>query len=185
MLTTTYTVGEEGITVPYPPKFNDVQRNSGFVDARGRPDLAAQIPELSQSPALRSLMIALAQPGNANFSIGCDLGSHEQPDDRDAPYVAGGYVQIARANFYSTSAPAYLAQARTITQHVNQRSSDEAWKLEHVCTSVRFLIDGHDEILPSLWIWFFASAKSDVRALESRERLIVALHEAIEQASDS
>jgi len=47
-----YDQSEQGITVPYAPLFNDINRNHGFVDVRGRPDLVAGIPEASQSNAL-------------------------------------------------------------------------------------------------------------------------------------
>jgi hypothetical protein len=39
MLETDLEMNEEGMTVPYPPLFDDVRKNHGFVDLRGRPDL--------------------------------------------------------------------------------------------------------------------------------------------------
>jgi hypothetical protein len=35
-----YSFDEEANTVPYPPLFDSVRKNNGFVDVRGRPDLA-------------------------------------------------------------------------------------------------------------------------------------------------
>jgi hypothetical protein len=45
--------GGDGTTVPYGEIFDDIRNNSGFVDTRGRPDVAANIPEGAASPALK------------------------------------------------------------------------------------------------------------------------------------
>jgi hypothetical protein len=34
---------EKGMTVPYPPLFDDMRKNHGFIDTRGRPELASRI----------------------------------------------------------------------------------------------------------------------------------------------
>jgi hypothetical protein len=57
MLAIDFEIEKEGMTVPYPPLFNDSQRNHGFVDLRGRPDLAIEIPESSQSPTLKAILV--------------------------------------------------------------------------------------------------------------------------------
>ena len=56
MLAIDFEIEKEGMTVPYPPLFNDIRRNHGFVDLRGRPDLAIEIPEGSQSSALKAIL---------------------------------------------------------------------------------------------------------------------------------
>ena len=56
MLAIDFEIEKEGMTVPYPQLFNDIGRNHGFVDLRGRPDLAIEIPEGSQSPATANLL---------------------------------------------------------------------------------------------------------------------------------
>lgn len=76
----------EAITVPYPPLFDSIRRNHGFVDLRGRPDLAAEISEGAQSIALKTLLIELAAGLSPIFSIGCDLGTHEEPEAIGARY---------------------------------------------------------------------------------------------------
>ena len=40
VLTTDFETEQEGMTVPYAPLFDDIRCNYGFVDLRGRPDLA-------------------------------------------------------------------------------------------------------------------------------------------------
>jgi hypothetical protein len=85
---------KEGMTVPYPRLFDDIRQNHGFVDVRGRPDLASKIVEGAQSPAMKSLLIKLAEPGSHFFTVGCDLGTKFQADDREYPHTAGGYIQI-------------------------------------------------------------------------------------------
>jgi hypothetical protein len=90
-----YKTSKEGITVPYGPIFDDIRRNYGFTDLRGRPDLAEQIFEGSSSPALRDLLVRIAGE-RSYFSLGCDLGRHcedEQPQIQRK--FSGGYIQVA------------------------------------------------------------------------------------------
>ena len=54
---------EEGVTIPYAPLFDNVRLNHGFVDTRGRPDLAASIVECAQSSAMRALLCAAGATG--------------------------------------------------------------------------------------------------------------------------
>jgi hypothetical protein len=61
MLAIDFEIEKEGMTVPYPRLFNDIGRNHGFVDLRGRPDLAIEIPEGSQSPALKAASVRIRQ----------------------------------------------------------------------------------------------------------------------------
>jgi hypothetical protein len=46
--------GGDGTTVPYGPVRDNIRNNRGFIDARGRPDLAASIAEGSESLALKT-----------------------------------------------------------------------------------------------------------------------------------
>jgi hypothetical protein len=62
MLAIDFEIEKEGMTVPYPPLSNDIRCNHGFVDLRGRPDLAIEIPEGSQSPALKAILVELSEP---------------------------------------------------------------------------------------------------------------------------
>jgi hypothetical protein len=51
----------DGTTIPYGPIFDGVRKNRGFVDARGRPDIAAIIAEGSESAALKALLVRIAE----------------------------------------------------------------------------------------------------------------------------
>jgi hypothetical protein len=73
-----FRVDREGMTVPYAPITDDIRRNRGFVDLRGRSDLAGEIAEGHNSVALRNLLVRIAQPSSRVFTIGCDLGAHQQ-----------------------------------------------------------------------------------------------------------
>ena len=73
-LTTDFLHNPEEMSVPYPPLFDDMRSNRGYVDLRGRPELAERIAECCDSDGLRLLLIALAQSASYFFTLGCDLG---------------------------------------------------------------------------------------------------------------
>jgi hypothetical protein len=50
-----------GNTVPYPPLFDAIRKNHGFVDTRGRIDRIADIPEAQLSVALAEILRSLAR----------------------------------------------------------------------------------------------------------------------------
>ena len=95
MLAIDFEIEKEGMTVPYPQLFNDIGRNHGFVDLRGRPDLAIEIPEGSQSPALKAILVELSGPDSPLFTLGCDLGTHEEPwREESARHVCSQFEEI-------------------------------------------------------------------------------------------
>jgi hypothetical protein len=73
MLTTTFDSYAEVMRVPYPPTFKERERNYGFVDVRGHPELAAKIKEAQRSPALKRLLMHLAQKGSPLLTLGCHI----------------------------------------------------------------------------------------------------------------
>jgi hypothetical protein len=85
------------MTVPYAAIADDIRNNSGFEDLRGRPDKASAIAEGNASPALRRLLVRIANVGSTIFTLGCELGSHQEPTHvpMRRREVAGGYVQFA------------------------------------------------------------------------------------------
>jgi hypothetical protein len=88
----TFRVDPEGMTVPYAPITDDIRRNLGFVDLRGHPDRAKEIAEGKESPALRNLLVRVASVGSGIFTLGCDLGTHQEPTNvpmRPAKLQAG------------------------------------------------------------------------------------------------
>jgi hypothetical protein len=95
-----FSVDSEGTTVPYGPAYDEVRRNHGFQDLRANPSAVEKILEITNSSVLKRLLVARAQPGYPIFSLGCDLGEHEDAQERKGRQsVAGGYVQIAAANY--------------------------------------------------------------------------------------
>lgn len=175
MLSVRYGLSKQGITVPYDRKFQGVQKNAGFVDVRGRPDLAAEISEAAQSDSLRVLLMALAEPAAPVFTLGCDLGMREEPTGTSMRYVAGGYVQVMSASFASASPDDYLTMAEVLSERVDGKSAGSCWELEHLCTPVDFRLGRHSGIVPSIQIWFDAKAETREAALLSREVLVDAL----------
>lgn len=146
---------------------------------RGRPDLAAQIPEGAGSPGLSALLIELSRSTSAIFSLGCDLGTHEERERTPITYCAGGYVQVMKAAYADTDADDYLAMARDLSANIESRSANYEWELRHVNQWVDLKLDKHAGTIPSLWTWFIARARSPDEALASREVLIAELHSAL------
>jgi hypothetical protein len=174
----TFRVEDEGTTVPYPAVKDDVRHNRGFIDLRGRPDHANEIAEGATSAALRNLLIKVASPASPIFTLGCDLGSHVEPTNvpirRRA--VAGGYVQVAGIYYHLTPTEAYAALANALVAEVQSRSGEDNWTMDFVGKGVNFQFEGEPAgIRPSLWIWFFAAARDEFSAMQSRERLISAI----------
>jgi hypothetical protein len=173
----TFRVENEGTTVPYPAVEDDIRKNRGFVDLRGRPDRAMEIAEGDASPALRNLLVRVASSNSPIFTLGCDLGSHIEPTNVPLRQrlVAGGYVQVAGIHYHQTPTEAYAALANSIVASVRHLSGGDHWKIDFVGAGVDFKFEGEPGgIRPSLWIWFFAAARDEFSAMQSRERLIAA-----------
>jgi hypothetical protein len=75
----TFRVDPVGMTIPYAAIADDILNNSGFEDLRGHPDKASAIAEGNASPALRRLLVRIANVGSTIFTLGCELGSHQEP----------------------------------------------------------------------------------------------------------
>ncbi|HEY4114456.1 MAG TPA: hypothetical protein VGM17_10395, partial [Rhizomicrobium sp.] len=111
-----FKVDPEGITVPYPPVTDEIRRNRGFIDLRGKPEMASGVEEGRDSPALHNLLARLARKDSLIFTIGCDLGTHQERTNVPARRreVAGGYVQFASIYYYRTQPQSYAALADAI-----------------------------------------------------------------------
>jgi len=157
MLAIDFEIEKEGMTIPYSPLFNDIRRNHGFVDLRGRPDLAIEIPEGSQSPALKAIL---------NLAPIAQL-------------VAGGYVQLMCASYSDRSPEDYTTFGYAITQVLGEKVQDCNWFVRFVLKLVVLSLDDFSGAAPSLWIWFYAIAETPEAALASRESLIGELHDAL------
>lgn len=178
MFETDLKMDEEGMTVPYPPLFDGVRKNHGFIDVRGRPDLASSITEGARSPAMKHLLIALAEPGSKVFTIGCDLGT-KILEGAKFPHTAGGYLQIMDEGYAQRSPEDYARFSQAVAQMLKTTCSDHEWQVYFVLKPVRFKLDNYTDMTGSLWIWFHAFADDAKKALASREVLVSALHKAL------
>jgi hypothetical protein len=143
------------------------------VDLRGRPDLAAEIFEGSRSHALKELLVDLSEPRSPFFSVGCDLGSHEESErDENERYVAGGYIQLMHCHYSDRSPEDYYSLGQIIAQSLDKVAQRHYWIVRFVLTFVVFNLDNFSSLTPSLWIWFYAAGHSSEAALESREAFI-------------
>jgi hypothetical protein len=177
---------QEGITVRYPPLLDDIRNNHGFVDLRGRPDLAAKISEGSRSNALKDLLVELSEHGSPFFSVGCDLGSHEEPkNDENARYVAGGYVQLMHRRYADRSPEDYYSIGEILAQSLNEKAQNHNWLIRFVLTFVAFNLDNFSSLTPSLWIWFYAAGHTPQAASVSREVFLSQFREALERDGSS
>lgn len=170
-LQVTYTV-RDGITVPYPPLFDAIRTNHGFIDTRGRPDKVDAIPESARSEALRALLLGLAAQDAPFLSLGCDLGEHKVPKLRlTSRWVAGGYVQLMAADRTDQGVPLLRQAARMVEAKLRDVVGQDRWKLELALTPVLLKLAGEITV-QSMWIWFHAHASTIKGAMESRERLL-------------
>ena len=171
---------QEGITVPYPPLFDSVRNNHGFIDLRGRSDLAAKVSEGSGSNALRDLLVKLSERGSPFFTVGCDLGSHEEPEsDENTRCVAGGYIQLMHCCYANRSREDYYSFGDIMARALEEVSQDYSWVVRFVLTFVAFNLDNFSSLTPSLWIWFYAAGHSPEAALASREVFISRFRETL------
>lgn len=164
-----------GNTVPYPPLFDDIRRNHGFIDTRGRPDLIAGIPEARESVALAALLTRLALPSSCLVSLGCDLGQHDEPKARlEARRVAGGYVQVIARRDQDHEFELLQSVATAIEHGLMVSAGTDRWEVDLQLAPVVCKIEEEVET-QSVWIWFFARASTSDKASSSRERLIQAI----------
>jgi hypothetical protein len=175
-----FRVDDEAITVPYAPIRDDIRRNSGFVDLRGWPDRAHNITEGNESPALRHLLVRAAATGSEIFTLGCDLGTHQEPNrsGTEARQIAGGYVQFASRHYDQAKPQSYAAFANAIVAGMKLRVGRDHWEIDFVGKPVSFKFDNEPNgIYPFLMVWFFANARGPLAAVQSRERLTKAIEE--------
>lgn len=169
---------DDGITVPYGPIFDETHNNHGFRDLRGRPDLALGVAEGSQSPALQALLIDFAQPNSKFFSLGCDLGNHEDFEDDEYRYTAGGYIQIVAERYLDLSPDDYFNYCQEVADSMEEPARQYNWTLRFVHWPVDFKLENAD-IISSVCVWFFAGSSTPEGALRSREVLIRNLRSAL------
>jgi hypothetical protein len=166
------------MTVPFAPITDDIRHDRGFEDLRGRPDKAKEIAEGNDSPALRHLLVRVANVGSKILTVGCELGGHQDPTHVPLRRreVAGGYVQFTSIQYDRAETESYAAFANAIVTHVKACAGKDHWEIELVGQMVNFqFTDGPRGLHPSLMVWFFAGARDQFAAMQSRERLIEAI----------
>lgn len=173
----------DGNTVPYPALFNDICRNHGFVDTRGKIERVAEIPEAQRSDALRAVLECLAQVASPFVSLGCDLGEQDRPKGRlSTRKWAGGYVQVAVREQGSADSEFEKLRdlAKAVEEKLRRAAGDDQWELRLTLTAVQLNFET-ERRTQSAWIWFDAKASTIHSALTSRERLLIALRKAIDE----
>jgi len=171
----------DGNTVPYPPLFDAIRQNHGYVDTRGRIDRIADIPEAQVSEALADILRSLAAPDSPLISLGCDVGQRDKPKGRlDTRKWAGGYVQIAAAIKSAPTEEFALLRdvAKAIETDLHRIVASDHWEVRFVLTSVHLDFE-EERDTQSAWLWFDAKASTVDLALASRERLLRAIGEII------
>lgn len=176
-------IREQGNTVPYPPLYDDVRRNYGFVDLRGRPELVANIPEVEHSVALGRILTRLAAPNSSIMTLGCDLGEHhERKRSIHRRRVSGGYLQICPLPLGPTQKERLIAVANDIENQLSLDVGTQHWEVELSLGLTAFLFEEKIES-HSIWIWFFASGSTFEKAAQSRENLLGSLDIGLAESS--
>jgi hypothetical protein len=172
--------GGDGTTVPYGPLFDGIRKNRGFVDTRGRPDIAASITEGSESAALRKLLIRISEE-NVYFSLGCDLGMHPEPEAKaNLRQVAGGYIQVVGMDYEVLSTDNYDEFGKRFEAGLRAKSQGCIWRIWLEGRYVNFKFPDQPSVkAPSMWIWFFAPSRTKEKAVASRESLIDAISDVL------
>src|SRR5260370_7174312 len=135
--------GGDGITVPYGPIFDGVRKNSGFSEVRGRSDLGAQSAEGGTSKAVGNLLVRAARE-NVYFSLGCDLGDHQELESPAGQrQVAGGYIQVAAINYSDATTDQYDEFGKAMAselRNLRKRAHSFHWRIDLVGTSANFYL---------------------------------------------
>lgn len=168
---------EEGaLVLPYPADFEGGRTNQGFRDFRGRPEEAAEIPEVQPSAALKALVVGLAQPEARFFSVGCDLGAHS---DENGNFGAGGYIQIVIADLarQALDRRPNVNLSGDLEAHLHSRVGNRVWAVQFILSVVTADALGGPDQVSSPYIQFEALGGTLKEAYTSCEHLIVALTE--------
>lgn len=181
MLQVTFCVSPEGNTVPYPALFDDIRQNNGFVDVRGRPDLAAEILEAVQCPPLQELLVELAAPNSPLSTLGCDIGETETDLQDDRRFTAGGYVQWVLGPPDHSGTEGYDSLAQAIADALEPHSEGYDWVLTFENKYVDLQLEGHSGLVPSHWLWFDAFGPTASAARAARDDLLVSLAAVLSQ----
>jgi len=166
------------LVLPYERDFESGRTNHGFRDMRGRPELAEEIVEAVESPALKALLVALANPASQYFSIGCDLRTWP-PAQSGEHYQAAGYVQLAFSDLQQKALDhrRHLLFGRDLKAHLHGAIGSDSWVVRLVVAAINAADIGGSEQIWSPVVEFCAIGADERDAQASAERLIGALRD--------
>lgn len=118
---------------------------------------------------------------NIYFSLGCDLGNHPEPDQPTSlRQVSGGYLQVTSIDYAAVTTDQIDSFSLAFGSRLRRLSGSLHWSIDLVGTWVDFVLPGEPAArTPSMWIWFFAAARTRSKADASREALISAISETL------
>ena len=89
-------------------------------------------------------------------------------------------MQVASMNYARASTHDYDAFCDAFSKELKSRPRRQRWKFDLHGTFVQFQLPREEPVrAPCVWIWFFAAAETEMKALVSREELLVVLADAL------
>jgi hypothetical protein len=148
--------------------------NAGFFDLRDDPKGVGEIHEALGSPALRCLLESIAV-SKRWMSLGCEIGSHVERKGSVRHYT-GGYIQLINRepdrDDQGDDEEGYRQIAEAIAEDIWSVARRCDWRLAFEVGEIAWRLDSSRHEPYALWIWFWAGAPTERRAICRRERLI-------------
>jgi hypothetical protein len=83
-------------------------------------------------------LVDLAANQSAIFSVGCDLGAHEEASLENERHIAGGYVQLMYASYANKDPDEYQVLGDALAQAMEERAGEHSWRVVFVLSFVAF-----------------------------------------------
>jgi hypothetical protein len=133
------------------------------------------------------LLVTLAQRDSQLFSLGCDLGAHQETDGAVTDFIAGGYIDVVASEYDRRSDDDYRELAEAVEAIMATDVGRYRWEVNFGLKYCCMKLDGNtaDDVVPLLSIGFFAASPSPEGAVESREVLLTSVLRALETVSSS
>lgn len=179
----TNSIGHEAKTVPYPSLMNRHRTNRGFVDLRGRPELAANVAEAANSPALKNLLVRIASDSGPIFTVGCDLGARTDLDQE--PHLrktAGGYIDFV-CKWFWVGPERWANLWNKVSEKLTETVGDDHWEVHFELRPLLLSLPDLHQKTCEVRVSFHTYAKSRAIALASRERLLAAIDGGLSEAA--
>lgn len=133
-------------SVPYgPADRDDGNRNHGFVDLAGRPELVAGIPEAQRSPSMARALEVINAVGSQFRTVGCECGlfHHERPVHGCDRYI-GSYIAITFRDVAANTAERIERLAKAMVARIAFENPDHLVTYEITVTPLRHLFGQRD-----------------------------------------